>query len=196
MTFGPPLTATSQSTDDRGLGRYLRARRLELGLSQADAAELAAISETTWRNVERGRHTPRSATVDAIAAALQTDRRALARLITAPPTLAPEPALLSDAIGVECGECRADVDENGVKLRPAGRQYVKVRQQGEEDERNVWAWPFSAGDGFVPTIYYCSLECAVRGMSGWLTGMTRHMDSPTVRVELTEVSNDRERRGA
>ena len=195
VTFGPLLTI-SQSSDDRGLGRYLRARRLELGLSQADAAELARISETTWRNVERGRHTPRSATLDAIAAALQTDRRALARLITAAPALEPEATLLSDTIGVECGQCRGEVDDNGVKLRPAGHQYVKVRQQGEERERNVWAWPFSAGDGFVPTIYYCSLECAVRGMSGWLTGMTRHMDSPTLRVELTEVPNERERRGA
>lgn len=178
-----------------GLGEYLRARRLELGLSQAEAAERAGISETTWRNVERGRHLPRSGTLDAIAGAVRADRRALARLLSDVPPLESSTDLLSDTIGAECGHCRGEVDENGVKLRPAGHQYIQVRQAGAHSERNVWAWPFSAGDGYVPTLYYCSLECAVRGMSGWLTGMTRHMSAPTLRVEVIEDSGREAARG-
>lgn len=179
MSGAPPGTGSRNP-----LGDYLRGRRLELGMSQADAAELAGVSETTWRNVERGRNSPRPATLGAIAGALRVDQRALARLYSDLPSLEPASGLDAD-IGVECAECQRPVDENGIKLRPAGHRLVQVRRGGDSD-RNVWAWPLSAGDGYVPTIYYCCVECAVRGMAGWLTGMTQHMSSPTVRVEFTE----------
>ena len=41
------------------LGEQLRLRRRELGLSQADLADLADVSERTVRALEQGKHTAR-----------------------------------------------------------------------------------------------------------------------------------------
>ncbi|MGH3443214.1 MAG: helix-turn-helix domain-containing protein [Nitriliruptorales bacterium] len=166
------------------LGDYLRRRRLELGLSQADAAGIAEISETTWRNVETGRHAPRSSTLDGIAKAVETSRRTLVRLMDDSIADLPSPdpdSREAQSIGTSCAFCQAPVTENGIRWRPVER-YIQVRQK--ESDRNIWSWPIAADDGYVPTLFYCSLECAVRGGAQWLTSMSQHTPGEQIRVEF------------
>lgn len=49
------------------LGRNLRLARKRLGVTQADAAELAGISERTVRDIEKGKDSPSFAAYAALA---------------------------------------------------------------------------------------------------------------------------------
>jgi transcriptional regulator with XRE-family HTH domain len=55
----------------------MRLRRIELGMTLAELAELTLLSEATLANVELGRHSPRRLTARAIAEALDTTEEAL-----------------------------------------------------------------------------------------------------------------------
>ncbi len=56
----------------REMGRRIRRRRIDLGLTQEEAASRAGISPTTWRNLELGRQGARALTLAAVAAVLDT----------------------------------------------------------------------------------------------------------------------------
>jgi transcriptional regulator with XRE-family HTH domain len=52
------------------IAAQLRARRLQLGLSQAEAAERVGWPQPTWARLEAGRHAPTLETLERAAAAL------------------------------------------------------------------------------------------------------------------------------
>lgn len=59
------------------LRENIKARRLELGLTQTVAAERAGIASAYWSQIEGGKRTPDIDTIEAMAAALQTKGPAL-----------------------------------------------------------------------------------------------------------------------
>lgn len=61
------------------LGEHVRRRRVQLALTQEEAAERAGISPTTWRNIELGSTTPRKRSLRAVAEVLETDVETLLR---------------------------------------------------------------------------------------------------------------------
>lgn len=57
---------------ERFLAR-VKERRLELGLTQKEAADRVGWSQSTWANMENGRNDPSTSTISQVASALQIE---------------------------------------------------------------------------------------------------------------------------
>lgn len=57
----------------RAFVENVRSRRLDLGLTQAEAAKKLRISQSTYAHLESGRNTPTLEVVEKVAKALQTN---------------------------------------------------------------------------------------------------------------------------
>src|SRR5512138_3108520 len=81
------MADASRSGGGSGVGRLIRARRLDAGLTQRALADFAGVSVATIRDLEQGRtRRPRTALVDRLAAALNLEPgQMLERAPDAPP---------------------------------------------------------------------------------------------------------------
>lgn len=52
----PSIAADGWPTDDKDFGHAIRAQRERLGLTRAQVSALSGVCDSTWRNVEMGRH--------------------------------------------------------------------------------------------------------------------------------------------
>lgn len=79
----------------RGVGEALRARRVQLGWSQARAARASGVSRTVVNEIERGRRTPSLRTYTRLRAALGLDALPAQSLLPTAEPAEPEERLLS-----------------------------------------------------------------------------------------------------
>ncbi len=110
----PPRMDTAEATALRDIGRRVRQRRKELGLTQIEAATLAGISNATWSPLERGKIRPVWRTAVAVARVLGWPDDAFASVL-APRVDTPES--LIDLVAVE----QADVVHRHVDLVDASQ---------------------------------------------------------------------------
>ncbi|MFZ4515699.1 MAG: helix-turn-helix domain-containing protein [Acidimicrobiia bacterium] len=95
----PPRMNASDATALREIGRKVRARRKELGLTQVEAATRAGISNATWSPLERGKIRPVWRTAVSVARVLGWPDDAFAAVLA--PRVDTPTELVVDLVGAE-----------------------------------------------------------------------------------------------
>lgn len=112
---------------------WIRERRLELRLTQAEAANLADVSELTWANVENGKeHSPKEKTVKGMCHALKWTTDSFDRIRRG------EPPRVKGSTRTDLEEVLEVVQEVAQQVRDLARRFqnLEERLSGEPESNS------------------------------------------------------------